>query len=52
MRAAFGRVDVVDVGVDVLGVLGRVLQGDFDGDAFVFAFDVQDCRRGPARWRG
>ena len=30
VRAAFGRVDVVDVGVDVFGVLGRVLQGDFD----------------------
>ena len=42
MRAAFGRVDVVDVRVDVLGVLGRVLQGDFDGDAFALAFDVQD----------
>ena len=42
VRAAFGRVDVVDVGVDVLGVLGRVLQGDFDGDAFGLAFDVQD----------
>ena len=42
VRAAFGRVDVVDVGVDVLGVLGRVLQGDFDGDAFALAFDVED----------
>ena len=42
VRAAFGRVDVVDVGVDVLGVLGRVLQGDFDRDAFALAFDVQD----------
>ena len=40
--AAFGRVDVVDVGVDVFGVLGRVLQGDFDGDAFAVAFDVED----------
>ena len=42
MRAAFGRVDVVDVRVDVFGVLGRVLHGDFDGDAFVLAFDVDD----------
>ncbi len=41
VRAAFGRVDVVDVGVDVLGVLGRVLQGDFDGDALGVAFDVE-----------
>ena len=42
VRAAFGGVDVVDVGVDVLGVLGRVLQGDFDGDAVALAFDVED----------
>ena len=42
VRAAFGRVDVVDVGVDVLGVLGGVLQGDFDADAFVLALDVED----------
>ncbi len=42
VRAAFGGVDVVDVGVDVLGVLGRVLQGDLDADAVVLAFDVED----------
>ena len=42
VRAAFGRVDVVDVGVDVLGVLGGVLEGDFDADAFALAFDVED----------
>ncbi len=41
VRAAFGGVDVVDVGVDVFGVLGGVLHGDFDGDALFFAFDVQ-----------
>ncbi len=29
VRAALGRADVVDVGVDVLGVLARVLHGDF-----------------------
>ena len=40
--AAFGRVDVVDVGVNVFGVLDRVLHGDFDGDAFAVAFDVED----------
>ena len=35
-------VDVVDVGVDVLGVLAGVLQGDFHADAFVLAGDVDD----------
>ena len=52
VRAAFGRVDVVDVGVDVFGVLGRVLHGDFDGDAFVVAFDVQDFGVDRLRSRG
>ena len=42
VRAAVGRVDVVDVGVDVFGVLGRVLQGDFDADAVLLAGDVDD----------
>ena len=40
VRAAFDGVDVVDVGVDVLGVLGRVLHGDFVADALVLAGDV------------
>ena len=40
VRAAFGGGDVVDVGVDVLGVFRRVLQGHFQADAVVFAGDV------------
>ena len=52
VRAAFGRVDVVDVRVDVFGVLLRVLQGDFDGDAFALAFDVQDVGVDRLRSRG
>ena len=42
MRAAFGRADVVDVGVDVLGELAGVLHGDFQADALVLAGDVDD----------
>ena len=32
MRTAVDRVDVVDVGMDVVGELARVLQSDFDAD--------------------
>ena len=42
VRAAFARVDVVHVGVDVLGVLRGVLQGDFQPHALDFAVDVDD----------
>ncbi len=52
VRAAFGRVDVVDVRVHVLGVLGRVLHGDFEADAVVLAGDVDDVGVGRLRWRG
>ena len=40
VRAAFDRVDVVDVRVDVLGVLAGVLHGDFEAHAVVLAGDV------------
>ena len=42
VRAAVDRVDVVDVGVFVLGEFARVLQGDFDADAVLLAGDVDD----------
>ena len=42
VRAAFGRADVVHVGVDVLGELAGVLHGDFQADAVVLAGDVDD----------
>ena len=42
MRAPFGGVDVVDVGVDVFGVLAGVLHGDFEAHAVVLAGDVDD----------
>ena len=42
VRAAFGRADVVHVGVDVLGELGGVLQGHFQAHALVVAGDVDD----------
>ena len=40
VRPAFDGVDVVDERVDVFGVLGGVLHGDFQADTFVFAGDV------------
>ena len=42
MRAAFDRVDVVDVGVYVLGEFAGILQGDFDADAVLLAGHVDD----------
>ena len=42
VRAAFDRVDVVDVGVFVLGEFAGVLQGDFDADAVLLAGHVDD----------
>ena len=44
VRAAFGGGDVVDEGVDVLGVLRRVLHGDFQADPLVLAGNVDDLR--------
>ena len=42
VRAALAGIDVVDVGVYVLGVFGRVLQGHFQAHALVLARHVDD----------
>ena len=52
VRAAVGRVDVVDVGVQVLGVFVGVLQGDLDLHALGFGLEVDHLAGGPPRWRG
>ena len=54
VRAAVNGVDVVRVAVDVFGVLGAVLEGDFDFDRrlFVRGVDVDDVVRGCPRWPG
>ena len=52
VRAAFDGVDVVDVGVDVFGVLAAILQGDFVADAILLAGDEDDLGMQAARWRG
>ena len=52
VRAPFGRGDVVDVGVDVLGVFRGILQRDFQPDAVVIAGDVDHFGVQRARWRG
>ena len=52
VRAAVGRVDVVDVGVQVFGVLVGVLQGDFDLHAFASRLDVDHVGVDRLRWRG
>ena len=42
VRPAFDRVDVVHIGMEILGVLRRVLQGDLVTDAFLLAGHVDD----------
>ena len=42
MGTAFDGVDVVDVGVDVLRVIGVIHDGNLDGDALFFGLQIDD----------